>query len=208
MKRWHYLLYVPIAFALTMLPATGETTAEIGEIASRLESKSVVRVSFTQARHMEILSKPIVTEGRLVFAENHGIAWLIEAPFQTQLALTETHVTEWSGAEERQRTPLSARPGLASLVSILVPLLAVDLEKLRESFFVEGAVTGSDWQAVLTPRDAGMAEIIAAIDISGDSVVRELSVREKGGDWTHLLFGEYVPTPDRLTVEELGYFAE
>lgn len=134
MKRWHYLLYIPIAFALTMLPATGETTAEIGEIASRLESKSVVRVSFTQARHMEILSKPIVTEGRLVFAENHGIAWLIEAPFQTQLALTETHVTEWSGAEERQRTPLSARPGLASLVSILVPLLAVDLEKLRESW--------------------------------------------------------------------------
>ncbi|HBM88006.1 MAG TPA: hypothetical protein DD437_05650 [Rhodobiaceae bacterium] len=202
------LLLVPAVCILMMLPATAETTEELAEIANRLESKPVVRVSFSQARHMEILSKPIVTEGRLVFAESHGIAWLIEAPFQTQLALTETHVTEWDGTDDRRRTPLSARPGLASLVSILIPLLAVDFEELEESFFVEAMVTDAGWQAVLTPRNAGMAEIISSIDISGDSFVRELSVREKGGDWTNLLFGAYSPTSDRLTIEELAYFAE
>lgn len=197
-----------LAWAMLVSPGLAETSPAITEITSRLDTTPVVRVTFTQERHMEILSKPIRTEGRLVFSEGEGIAWLIETPFPTNLALTDTHVTEWGDGDERLRSPLSTRPRLASLVSFLVPLLAGNFDELGEDFIVEASVSEGGWQVVLTPKAGVMGEVISSIDIAGDNVVREVSVRESGGDWTQLSFGEYSPMPNRLTVEELAYFAE
>lgn len=197
-----------LVWASLISPGVAETSPVIGEIADRLDATPVVRVAFTQTRHMEILSKPIRTEGRLVFSEGQGIAWLIEKPFPTKLALTDTHVTEWGDKDERMRSPLSTRPRLASLVSFLIPLLAGNFDELDEDFLVEASLTDGGWQVILTPKAGIMGKVISSIDIAGDSVVREVSVRESGGDWTQLSFGKYSPMPNRLTVEELAYFAE
>ncbi len=208
MKFAGRLLLGLMTWTLLVSSAWADVPPAIVQITEQLETTPVVRTAFTQARHMEILSKPIVTKGRLVFSEGQGIAWLVEVPFPTKLALTDTHVTEWGAGGEPQRSALSTRPRLASLVSFLVPILSGNFDALGQDFVVEAAVSDTGWQAVLTPKAAVLGEIISSIDIAGDSVVREVSVREAGGDWTQLSFGEYSPMPARLTVEELAYFAE
>lgn len=208
MRYGHCLCLGLLAFGMLASAAMAQVSRGVAEVAGTLEPTSIVRVAFTQARHMEILSKPIVTEGRLVFAKGQGIVWLIEKPFQTRLALTGTHVTEWGDGVERRRSPLSARPALASLVSILVPLLSGTFDTLEEDFMVDASTLNDGWEATLVPRSGVMTEIVSSIDLSGDTAVREIAVREVGGDWTHILFDEYSPTPNPLTAEELAYFAE
>lgn len=208
MSFGHRLCLGLLTLGIWASPVVGQASPAVAEIAGRLETTPIVRVAFRQARHMEILSKPIVTEGRLVFSQGQGIAWLIEAPFQTRLALTGTHVTEWGDGVERRRSLLSGHPGLASLVSILVPLLSGTFDELEEDFIVEASILGEGWEATLVPRSGAMIEVISSIELSGDTAVREIAVRELGGDWTHISFDAYSPMPNRLTAEELAYFAE
>jgi len=208
MSFWRFLSLTSLVFALSISAVAAAEMEGLAEISDRLSKPPVTRASFTQKRHVEALTRPLLTEGKMVFAESQGLAWLVEAPFQTNLSLTRSHVTEWNDETARQRTPLSTRPALSALVTILMPILSADFEGLAENFVVKETVSENSWEIVLTPRSTAMFNVISSIEISGDSVVRELVVREAKGDWTQLLFTNYLSDATPLSAKELRYFQE
>ncbi len=201
------------AFWLALLPVQaapqeGDTSAAIPGIKEALQTMPVVRAQFTQSRHMAVLSRPLSSQGSLIFTKEEGIAWLIEKPYPVNLVLTSTHVSEWEEGEDKERVPLSARPALSSLVSILVPVLSGDLAALEDRFEMETALVEDGWQVVLTPRGDALAGVVETIRLSGDDRLRGLTVKEAGGDETEIRFSKYRPEPSELTAEERRYFEE
>lgn len=205
-------LAIPLFLAaLLLLPAAlhaEEPAANLKALSQELEDTGVIRVSFQQTRHIEALSRPLDSEGRLLFAREEGIAWIIEEPYPVFMVLTEDSITEWEKGAARKTTRLSTRPHLAALAGILRSVMTADMNALEKEFHVETSVEDETWKMALQPKDDMLAGALASISVRGSAHVEEVAIAETGGDKTEIRFGTYETEPPHLTDEEKSYFAE
>ncbi|MGK2741973.1 outer membrane lipoprotein carrier protein LolA [Tepidicaulis sp. LMO-SS28] len=205
-------LAIPLFLAaLLLLPAVlhaGESADNLAALSQELEDSDVIRVPFQQTRHIEALSRPLNSEGRLLFAREEGIAWIIEAPYPVFMVLTEDAITEWEKGAARKTTPLSTRPHLAALAGILRSVMTADMDALEKEFDVETSAEEDAWKMALQPKDEMLASALASISVRGAAHVERVTIVETGGDKTEIRFGAYETEPPHLSDEEKSYFAE
>jgi len=197
--------------ALLLLPAAlqaQEPAANLKALSQELKDTDVIRVSFQQTRHIEALSRPLDSEGRLLLAREEGIAWIIDKPYPVFMVLTEDSITEWEKGAARKTTSLSTRPHLAALAGILRSVMTADMNALEKEFHVETSAEEHAWKMALQPKDDMLASALASISVRGRTHVEEVAIAETGGDKTEIRFGAYETEPPHLTDEEKSYFAE
>lgn len=197
------------AFLFLPLAAQAQTAEEeIAALAEELKDAQTFRAAFTQDRHLEALSRPLRSSGRLVFSKERGIAWIVEEPYPAFMVLTQEHVIEWEEGGPRTAVPLSARPHLAVLAGILPALVTADIAELEKEFRIETGKTEKGWEMELRPRDEALARALVSIQVAGDDAVRSVGISEQGGDRTQIVFEGFTAGPPALTEKERSYFAE
>ncbi len=82
-----------------------------------------------------------------------------------------------------------------------------EIDRLRETFEIETAVSESNWRLDLKPLDTGFAAIIARIRASGTQFVDELRIEEGRGDQTVIKFSGMNTDSCLLDNAEKSYFA-
>lgn len=174
------------ALASVCLPAWAFSTAEL---AQTLQKPANVQGAFTQQRHLKSLSKPMTTQGRFVLVPNKGLLWQMQKPFETTLRVRADGIMQYNGGT--WNNPNQSRlSGQSRQIKLFLDLLGGNTRGLENQFDLALSGTEKQWTLRLTPKTAVTRQIFNRIDISGDSVVRQIELDEKQGDRTVMRFNQ------------------
>ncbi len=183
---------------LLYLLAFGQGVADeavLAEIAARLAKTPITQGDFQQQKHLKVLHKPLISTGSFTYHQSKGVIWLTLTPVVSLLRVNESRLLTGQGEQ--------ALP--AAFGKVFKAMLGGDLAQLSDGFEISGSDQKTAWQLTLTPKDALLKLIISTMKLSGDTELRELEIRETGGNLTHIVFIN-ITHPEQLTPEQAADF--
>ncbi len=181
-----------------------ESLSEIGRL---LAKNAEICADFTQSKSLRALTRPLVSRGTLVFIAEKGVLWRVREPFPTQVLIKRDALISWNDEGKPQRLGFGQNPIFRSLSRVILAVFSGEIDRLRETFEIESAVSQSNWRLKLTPLETGFAAIIARISASGGRFVDELRIEEGRGDQTIIKFSGMNTESCRLDNAEKNYFS-
>ena len=183
---------------LLYLLAFGQGVADeavLAEIAARLAKTPITQGDFQQQKHLKVLHKPLISTGSFTYHQSKGVIWLTLTPVVSLLRVNESRLLTGQGEQ--------ALP--AAFGKVFKAMLGGDLAQLSDGFEISGSDQKTAWQLTLTPKDALLKLINSTMKLSGDTELRELEIRETGGNLTHIVFIN-ITHPEQLTPEQAADF--
>lgn len=172
------------ALLLTLLISINTVEADnLTAIAEQLQTPALLQGSFSQHKHIRILSAPLVSGGVFSIVRDYGVIWGIKEPMQTQLLITENGVIGEDVDNDR---------AMAYIGRILKHILSGELSALQKQFDI--TLTDSeqyDWALQMKPRSAILGRAINRIELAGDTHIRRLVLHEAEGDRTEIRFFDF-----------------
>lgn len=169
--------------------------AVLTEIAARLAKTPIAHGDFHQQKHLKVLHKPLISTGMFTYHQSKGVIWKTLTPVASLLLVNESKLLTGQG---EQAVP-------AAFGKVFKAILGGDISALTEGFEITGTDQKTSWQLELTPKDDMLKKVIITMVLSGDTELRELEIREAGGNITHITFNN-ITHPEQLTGEQEADF--
>ena len=189
------LLGVALLVPVTALLAPPAPTPEaLASLIADLAAIPGLEARFREEKRLALLAEPLVSEGALYYARPDRLRRSVEQPVPSTLVLRGSELSMAAGGTARV-IDLESQPTVRVFVESFRLILAGDLTRLRELYELDlRSATSDGWELVLTPRAAPLSEAIASVQVRGQGrVLRELRVRESGGDETVTQFRDVDP---------------
>lgn len=188
--------------------AIAQPSAALAQLQQRVAQVPVLRGDFVQEKQVQGFKHPLVSQGKLLVASAHGVVWITQKPFPSELILTRDRILTRQ-ADGRSRVEVDARtqPALRSVNAMLFALMSGDVQALTTRFNAQPTLlAGGSWKLVLTPKPGALAQAFSQITLEGDRYVRKVQIEERNGDSTRLQFNGLSETPAQLSSEEVRRF--
>jgi outer membrane lipoprotein-sorting protein len=169
--------------------------AVLTEITARLARTPIAQGDFHQQKHLKVLHKPLISTGTFTYHQNKGVIWKTLTPVASLLLVNESKLLTGQG---EQAVP-------AAFGKVFKAMLGGDISALTEGFNIIGTDQKSSWQLELIPKDEMLKKIISAMVLSGDTELRNLEIREAGGNITRITFTN-ITHPAQLSGEQEADF--
>lgn len=169
--------------------------AILTEIAARVAKSPITQGDFHQQKHLKVLRKPLISTGTFTYDQNKGVIWKTLTPVVSLLMVNESKLLTGQGEQ--------ALP--TAFGKVFKAMLGGDLAALSDGFTITGTERKTAWQLELTPKDEMLRKIIGTMLLSGDSELRNLEIREAGGNITRIAF-DNITHPAQLTDEQQADF--
>ena len=206
MKRLLRSLALTIGAFLAIAPVEADNS--LSDIRQLLAKNSVICADFTQNKSLRALTRPLVSQGRLVFVAGKGVLWQVREPFATQVLVKSDALIKWNDEGVPQRLSFGQSPVFRTLSQVFLAVFTGDINRLWKTFEIESDVRQSRWRLTLTPRDPGFAAIIETVRVSGGRFVDELLIEEGRGDRTLIRFSGMNEESCQLDNAEKDYFTD
>lgn len=142
------------------------------------------QIGFTQTRHLNGVRAPLVSRGTATIAQSR-VDWRVTDPIDILTTISSTGITQSVENGPPQRVAMQGA-GDAFLTSAgLFDLLAGNFAALNTHYTVVRAASGANgaWRMRLTPRAAGLAQVVSYIEVAGCERVQNVEVRQANDDW-------------------------
>jgi outer membrane lipoprotein-sorting protein len=169
--------------------------AVLTEITARLARTPIAQGDFHQQKHLKVLHKPLISTGTFTYHRDKGVIWKTLTPVASLLLVNESKLLTGQG---EQAVP-------AAFGKVFKAMLGGDISALTEGFSVTGTDQKSSWQLELIPKDEMLKKIISTMVLSGDTELRNLEIREAGGNITRITFTN-ITHPAQLSGEQEADF--
>lgn len=190
------MILIKTLFLSLLLCGQGFASEDVlTEIAARLAKTPITQGEFHQQKHLKVLHKPLISTGTFTYDQNKGVIWKTLTPVASLLLVNESKLLTGQGEQ--------ALP--AAFGKVFKAMLGGNLEVLTDGFSVTGTDKKTSWQLELAPKDEMLKRIISTIALSGDTELRNLEIREAGGNVTHISF-DNITHPAQLTDEQQADF--
>lgn len=191
-----------IVIAMLAGPASFVATAEsppssamkpdgLQELLLRFSALAGLSAKFRESKHITLLVKPLVNEGRIYFAAPRLFARHTDKPEKSVLVIREKQLLliDPSGTSTLN---LNNRPVLRLIVDTFSQVLSGDRAALERTYSIGFEGSASDrWKIVLTPRVPVLSRILKEVRLQGrETVVKSLKVSETNGDFSLTEFFE------------------
>ena len=147
-----------------------------------------MQAAFTQQKHLQILARPLVSRGILIFAAPDRLRWEYQAPLPSVLVMDNGQVQRFVKTGDAWTEDASAALPAMSFVM-------QEIGRWMNGRFDENpdfeARLEPDGRIVLTPRKEALATVIQAIDLQlaeTPGVIESVTVYEDDNNFTRLLF--------------------
>ncbi len=176
---------------------SGQSYADdvLTQITARLIKTPITQGDFHQQKHLKVLHKPLISTGTFTYDQNKGVIWKTLTPVVSLLLVNESKLLTGQG---EQAVP-------AVFGKVFKAMLGGDLAALSDGFAITGTDRKTSWQLELTPKDEMLKKIIGMMLLSGDTELRDLEIREAGGNITRIAF-DNITHPAQLTDEQQADF--
>lgn len=165
--------------------AWGDTWDRIKSAAGSISS---VEADFVQEKHMEILSRPMVSKGKLYFQGGGSLRWEYTAPVASVLLAHGSSITRYVKKGDGYTKDSGVR-----LQSMRIVLQEISLW-MKGSFDANPAFAPElrpGRVIVLTPKEKSMANIIQKIEMrlsDTPGIIRSVTIYESGKSYTRIEF--------------------
>lgn len=172
-------------------------------VRARLAKPAVLRGEFAQEKQLHGFRNPLKSSGDFLLLRDRGIAWNTRAPFASSTRLTRKKLlATMPDGSTRVLIDAGTSPGMAAVNSLLMALVAGDLDALATRFTLKETLRGdAGWSLALQPRDATLKQAFASIVLEGDRYVRSVEIFEPGGDRTRIRFSALREAPPATRAE-------
>jgi len=199
----HALLIALLLCAVLRLAGAAEVPAAptLEQVMRLLSESAGVRARYREQKHLQLLARPLESEGMLFFDPPDHLARQVETPGPAQLVVRgdEVLMRDATGQEQLRLDRSEVARGLVESVAVV---LRGDLALLQSRYRVAFRSDGSAWAMELTPRSRALRRLVRSLAIQGVGCeLRRVEIREEGGDRTVTEFTE-VETGLRFTPEQ------
>jgi hypothetical protein len=208
--------------ALYTQPASTEA---LSALAQQLNLQLDTRGQFVQLRHLQVLKKPLLSQGQFIFSPTQGLVWQQQRPFNTLMVLKDQQLIQQNSQGKIQHFSAEANgnPIAQQLPRLLQAIMAGDIDALSADFnlfmptaqsatqsVIQPATKPADksWQLGLQAKDPQVQSSMGNITLSGDTLIRSLimtSNQAKVRDYTQIQFTQTQQGP--LSETELALFS-
>lgn len=186
-----------ILIALTLLVFGAAPVRAASWEAFQQEAAKITSVSarFTQSKHMDILARPLVSQGRFYFQAPDTVRWEYTSPVRSILLMGPEGIKRYThgsrGLAEDAAAPLQ------SMQVVLKEISRWSRGRFTDNEFFSATLTGGrDGKIILVPKEQGMAKMISRIVIAPSSerpgVLESVAIFEGEGNHTLFTFTDVV----------------
>lgn len=184
-------LILLIIGGMTLCHATAQST-ELEAIQESLSQVQSIQADFKQEKHIPILQKPLVSEGRFVFLAPRSMRWEYLHPLASLTILHQGHLRRWIRAGDGRME------SIAGDASAMQTVFNDMLDWLGGRFTEGGMFTArlhADGRVILTPRQASMEAFVSEIEIhlsASADYVQTVVIHEGVHGYTRIAFANVV----------------
>jgi hypothetical protein len=159
------LLGFAVAMAMAAIASAGDWSESWESIRVAARGVRTVRADFVQTRTVRILSRPIVSRGRLAYRRPDDLRWEYNSPIKSVLLLRAGSVERYIGRDEGFVRDSSAKlDAMAAVVREINLWLGGDFSASK-TFRPALAHADRTTKVKLVPIDPSMRSIISGIDL-------------------------------------------
>ena len=204
--------------ALYTQPASTEA---LSALAQQLNLQLDTRGQFVQLRYLQVLKKPLLSQGLFIFSPTQGLVWQQQRPFNTLMVLKDQQLIQQNSQGKIQHFSAGANgnPIAQQLPRLLQAIMAGDIDALSADFSLFMLATQSinkpetqpadkSWQLGLQAKDPQVQSSMGNITLSGDTLIRSLIMTSNQAnvrDYTQIQFTQTQQGP--LSEAELALFS-
>lgn len=151
--------------------------------------------TFVESKRSAMLSAPLVSKGRLVYARPDRLEKHVLSPYEENTVIAGGAVSiENRTLKQKRSFALASSSAVTALVEGLRATLAGDAPALERHYAVRPDGTLDAWTLTLTPRDEKLTGLLMQIRISGARErLKRIEVEERSGDASVMLIGPAIP---------------
>lgn len=200
------ILAVISAFFLTV-SANAET---FDSVCKNLSERPNMTGNFSQVKTISAVGRSMKSSGTFIFSLD-GIMWKTEKPFPSTMVVGMTSVKQTLANGKETVIDASSNQIFTSISTTLNAMFSGNSEVLQNNFDVDFSFSGSDWKAVLLPKDNMVKKILQSLSISGKAAsdyadLNTIVMSEANGDSITYNFTNQ-KYPKELTADEKAYFS-
>jgi hypothetical protein len=161
-------LAAALLLAAHCLPGGAQEAFGLPALMRALAAVPAAEARFTEVRRMQVLAAPLELRGTLRYVRPDRLERRVQSPYEETVLIEGDRVSVDSPSRGLRRTyALAALPAAYALVESLRATLAGDIEALERHYQLELAGSRESWRLSLTPRDAGVAALLAQVRLQG-----------------------------------------
>ncbi|HBH85992.1 MAG TPA: outer membrane lipoprotein carrier protein LolA [Syntrophaceae bacterium] len=185
-----YVLLVGILCSCAFILAWVNTWEDI-----RRESAKITSVSaqFSQQKHMQILTKPLVSKGLFYFQTPDSVRWEYTSPIKSVLLMQKGSIKRYT--QGSRGLVEDASGSLESMQIVLQEIGRWTRGQFTENEHFSATLKGGKGaRIILTPKEKGLASMISRIVITlspdRQGVIKSVKIIESEGNYTLFEFND------------------
>lgn len=184
-----------LALAACCAPGAADEAFGLPALMRALASVPRAEARFTEVRRMQVLSAPLELRGTLRYVRPDSLERQVQTPYEETIRIEGGRVSVDNPARGVRRSyALAALPAAYAMVESLRATLAGDATALERHYWLKLAGTRESWLLTLTPRDAGLADMLAEVRLHGaEARITRIEYDEAPGDRTVITIRESRP---------------
>ena len=166
--------------------------------------------NFSQIKTISAVNRSMKSSGTFIFSLD-GIMWKTEKPFPSTMVVGMTSVKQTLANGKETVIDASSNQIFTSISTTLSAMFSGNSDVLQNNFDVDFSFSGSDWIAVLSPKDNMVKKILTSLSISGKATatsadLNSIVMKESSGDTITYNFSNQ-KYPKELNADEKSYFS-
>jgi len=170
--------------------------ARLTEVEAALRQVRSVQTNFTQEKHLAMMARPLILEGRIAIESGKRLLWEVFRPVHHVMLFADDRLVLWDEDADQVRTVRpDANPALQGMVAQLRAWLSGRLGQLAADCTVQIRQDSPLTFAFVPRPGSSMAKLLAEITITvSDDQRRLLAIEmlEQGGDRAVIRFHDTV----------------
>jgi outer membrane lipoprotein carrier protein len=162
------------------------------EIAKAAKNIKSISAKFTQEKHMKILVKPLISEGRFFFTAPKSLRWEYIAPVKSVLILDNG----------KGKSYIQGKDGLVEDTRAKAQAMEIVMQEITswlngrfhdDPNFGAALIKDKTDKIILTPKDKSLSDIISSIELQisrVEGMIKSVKISESSDSYTLLLFKE------------------
>lgn len=191
-----HVRYLALALFFSAIPLLACRAGSLEEIRDQASDITAVHARFVQEKHLDILDKPLVSNGVFYFRAPDLLRWEYTDPVQSLLIMDSEKIRQYistdSGMQVRQDQSLEAMRVFLERICTWVQG-GFDQDPAFDAELVSGR------KVVLTPSDKAVAAVIEKIELlltDTPGVIESATIYEDAASYTRIVFHETRINPE------------
>lgn len=179
-----------------------EVIARINAAASALKSMSC---SFSQTKHLSLLSDKMVSKGKMYYTQPNKLRWEYTTPYAYMFVFNGTKVYV-GNKSKKDVIDTNTNKVFKEVARIMMSTVTGKALSNTTDFTVSVASANNTWAVTLIPKKKEMKQMFARIELifnKSNTMISEINIFEKNNDRTNIKLSDIV---NNGTIAE-NYFA-